>query len=93
MNKKNLFGYRAYDRDPSGSASSFSSYAEGIDLVSRVFVKYYVNPKGTPIYGGETAVATYYKGSTLTAVNKSYASDKNWANCVYKWMLYLYNKL
>ena len=93
LNKKNLFGYRAYDRDPSGSASSFSSYAEGIDLVSRVFVKYYVNPKGTPIYGGETAVATYYKGSTLTAVNKSYASDKNWANCVYKWMLYLYNKL
>lgn len=93
LNKKNLFGYRAYDRDPGGSASSFATYAEGIDLVARVFVKYYLNPQGTPIYGGETAVATYYKGSTLTAVNKSYATDKNWANGVYKWMLYLYNKL
>lgn len=54
--KKNLFGYQAYDRDPYGNASSFSTYAEGIDLVSRVFVKYYLNPAGTPIYGGEKAV-------------------------------------
>lgn len=92
-NKKNLFGYRAYDRDPSGSASGFETYAEGIDLVSRVLVKYYLNPKGTPIYGGENAVGTYYKGSTISAVNTCYASDKNWANAVYKWMLYLYNKL
>lgn len=93
LSKKNLFGYRAYDRDPSGNASSFMSYAEGIDLVSRVLVKYYLNPKGTPIYGGETAVGTYFKGPTVSAVNKSYATDTNWANGVYKWMLYLYNKL
>ena len=92
-NKKNLFGYGAYDSDPSGSAYTFQSYAEGIDLVSRVFVKYYLNPKGTPIYGGETASGTYFEGATLTAVNKRYASDKNWANAVYKWMTYLYNKL
>jgi len=93
QNKKNLFGYRAYDRDPSGSASGFGTYAEGIDLVSRVLVKYYLNPAGTSIYGGEKAVGTYYRGSTITAVNQCYASDKNWANAVYKWMLYLYNKL
>ncbi len=92
-NKKNLFGYGAYDRDPSGSASTFDTYSAGIDLVSRVFVKYYINPTGTSIYGGETAAGTYYKGSTLTAVNKTYASDTNWANGVYKWMMYLYNKL
>lgn len=92
-NKKNLFGYGAYDSDPSGSAYTFQSYSEGIDLVSRVFVKYYLNPKGTPIYGGETALGTYFEGATLTAVNKRYASDKNWANAVYKWMTYLYNKL
>ena len=92
-NKKNLFGYGAYDSDPSGSAYTFQSYAEGIDLVSRVFVKYYLNPKGTPIYGGETATGTYFEGATLTAVNKRYASDKNWANAVYQWMTYLYNKL
>lgn len=92
-NKKNLFGYGAYDSDPTGSSYTFQSYAEGIDLVSRVFVKYYLNPKGTPIYGGETASGTYFEGATLTAVNKRYASDKNWANAVYKWMTYLYNKL
>ena len=92
-NKKNLFGYGAYDSDPTGSSYTFQSYAEGIDLVSRVFVKYYLNPKGTPIYGGETATGTYFEGATLTAVNKRYASDKNWANAVYKWMTYLYNKL
>lgn len=92
-NKKNLFGYGAYDSDPSGSAYTFQSYAEGIDLVSRVFVKYYLNPPGTPIYGGETATGSYFEGATLTAVNKRYASDQNWANAVYKWMTYLYNKL
>ena len=92
-NKKNLFGYGAYDSDPSGSAYTFQSYSEGIDLVARVFVKYYLNPAGTPIYGGETATGTYFEGATLTAVNTRYATDKNWANAVYKWMTYLYNKL
>lgn len=91
--KKNLFGYGAYDRDPSGSAYAFQTYSEGIDLISRVFMKYYLNPAGTSIYGGEKAAGTYYEGATLTAVNKRYATDKNWANGVYKWMTYLYNKL
>ncbi len=93
LDKKNLFGYGAYDRDPSGSASMFETYSQGIDLVARVFVKYYLNPAGTDIYNGEKAVGTYYKGATLTAVNKSYATDKNWANGVYRWLMYLYNKL
>lgn len=93
QNKRNLFGYGAYDTDPYGSSYKFETYAEGIDLVSRVFVKYYINMPGTNIYNGEKAVGTYYKGATLTAVNRSYASDKNWANGVYRWMMYLYNKL
>lgn len=93
LNKKNLFGYQAYDRDPSGNASGFETYAQGIDLVARVLVKYYLNPPGTNIYDGEIAVGRYYYGSTISAVNKCYASDKNWANGVYKWMVYLYNKL
>ena len=46
-----------------------------------------------PIYGGETAVGTYYNGTTLTAVNTRYATDKNWASGVYEHMKYLYNKL
>lgn len=93
LNKKNLFGYGAYDSNPYNGAYSFESYAESIDLIARVFVKYYLNPKGTSIYDNQSAKGTYYSGNTLTSVNKKYASDKNWANAVYKHMQYLYNKL
>ena len=92
-NKYNLFGYGAYDANPYNGAYEFSDYSESIDLIARVFVKYYLNPKGTAIYGGEVASGKYYNGSTLTGVNTKYATDKNWANAVYKHMEYLYNKL
>lgn len=92
-NKNNLFGYGAYDRNPYESSYQFNDYSEGIDLVARVFAKYYLNPAGTKIYDGNRAVGTYYNGPTLTGVNVRYASDKNWANGVYTWMKYLYKKL
>ena len=91
--KKNLFGYGAYDSNPYGGSYSFSTYAEGIDLVARVLVKNYLNPKGTEIYDGQAATGMYYNGPTLTGVSTRYASDKNWANAVFKWMTYLYNRL
>ena len=93
LQKNNLFGYGAYDSNPYNGAYNFSNYSESIDLISRVFVKYYINPKGTSIYGGEKAVGTYYNGSNLSGINKKYASDYNWANAVYSHMKYLYNKL
>ena len=92
-NKKNLFGYMAYDSSPYSSASTFDTYAEGIDLVSRLLVKYYLNPKGTIIYNGDIATGTYYNGKTVSAVNKKYASDSGWANKVYSYMEYLYKKI
>lgn len=91
--KNNLFGYGAYDSNPYQGAYNFSNYSECIDLIARVFVKYYINPKGTNIYGNQKAEGTYYNGATLEGVNKRYASDKNWANSVYSYMKYLYNKL
>lgn len=91
--KKNLFGYGAYDSNPYGGSYSFDTYAEGIDLVARVLVKNYLNQKGTEIYDGQIATGMYYNGPTLTGVNTRYASDKNWANAVFKWMTYLYNRL
>lgn len=91
--KKNLFGYGAYDSNPYGGSYSFDTYAEGIDLVARVLVKNYLNPKGTEIYEGQIASGMYYNGPTFTGVNTRYASDKNWANAVFKWMTYLYNRL
>ena len=93
QNKHNLFGYGAYDSNPYNGAYQFTNYSESIDLIARVFVKYYLNPKGTSIYGGEKAAGTYYNGHTLSGINKKYATDKNWANGVYKHMQYLYNKL
>lgn len=92
-NKNNLFGYGAYDSSPYNSAYSFTDYSESIDLISRVFVKYYLNPTGTKIYNGEIANGKYYNGNTLSAVNRKYATDKNWANSVYNHIKYLYNKL
>ena len=93
LTKKNLFGYGASDSNPYGNAYSFDNYSESIDLLARVFTKYYLNPKGTSIYGGEVANGRYYNGNTLAAVNKKYASDSNWANSVYKYMQYLYGKV
>ena len=93
LQKYNLFGYGAYDSNPYNGAYQFSNYSESIDLIARVLVKYYLNPKGKAIYGGETAIGTYYNGATLNGVNSKYASDKNWANCVYKYMTVLYNKI
>ena len=58
QNKYNLFGYGAYDSNPYNGAYSFESYSESIDLIARVFVKHYLNPKGTGIYSGETATGT-----------------------------------
>lgn len=93
LQKNNLFGYGAYDSNPYNGAYEFKDYAESIDLVARVFVKYYLNSSGTSIYGGEKAVGTYYNGATLTSVNVKYASDKNWANAVFSYMKELYNKV
>lgn len=93
QNKKNLFGYGAYDSSPYSSSYSFTSYSEGIDLIARVLVKHYLNPNGTAIYGNEKATGKYYNGATITGVNQKYATDKNWANKVYSYMEYLYKKI
>lgn len=91
--KKNLFGYGAYDSSPFASSYTFESYAYGIELVAKVLAKYYINDQGTPIYDGETAIGTYFNGSTISGVNVRYASDANWANRVYSIMESLYRKL
>ena len=93
VQKNNLFGYGAYDSNPYNGAYTFSNYSESIDLLARVFVKYYLNPAGTSIYGGEKALGIYYNGANLNGINVKYASDKNWATAVFSHMKYLYNKL
>ena len=93
IDKKNLFGYGAYDSTPYESSYEFETYAEGIELVAKSLVKYYLNPSGTKIYDDETAAAWYYNGPTLAGVNTRYASDKDWHKKVYSYMEMLYNRL
>ena len=93
LNKNNLFGFQAYDGNAYSSSKHFNSYSEGIDLVARVLIKYYLNSNGTIIYGGDIADGRYYTTSTIKGVNKYYASDFNWANSIYRIMLELYNDL
>ena len=91
--KKNLFGYGAYDNTPYESSYEFSSYEEGIETVAKSLVKYYLNPAGTKIYDGETAAAWYFNGPTLAGVNTRYASDAEWHKKVFNYMESLYNRL
>ena len=93
QDKKNLFGYGAYDDTPYDSSYEFSTYSEGIETVAKSLVKYYLNPAGTKIYDGETAAGWYYNGPTLEGVNTRYASDKDWHTKVFSYMDMLYNRL
>lgn len=91
--KKNLFGYGAYDSSPYSSAFTFETYGEGIELLAKVLSKYYLNEAGTEIYDDEKAVASFYNGPTLSGINVRYASDPNWAEKVFGKMEMLYKKL
>ena len=91
--KKNLFGYGSYDATPYESSYEFTDYKDGIELVAKVMVKYYINPVGTKIYDNEKALATYYNGPTIANVNIRYASDENWHEKVYNYMEILYKRL
>lgn len=93
QDKKNLFGYGSYDSTPYESSFEFADYSEGIETVAKSLVKYYLNPTGTKIYDGETALAWYYNGPTLAGVNTRYASDSAWHEKVFSYMQMLYNRL
>lgn len=65
--KKNLFGFQAYDGNPYGSAAEFDSFSDGIDYVSRYLKKEYLSENGS-----------YFRGRGLEDINRNYATDKNW---------------
>ena len=91
--KKNLFGFGAYDRSPYDSAVTFATYEEGIETVAKYLVKNYINEKNAKIYNNETATGTYYNGPTLVGISTRYCTDKDWPTKVYKYMNYLYERL
>jgi hypothetical protein len=66
--KHNLFGYNAYDRDPSRYATAFSGYARGIDQVARFMKQAYLTPSGRWWMGAPT----------LRAMQRCWSSSGSW---------------
>ena len=91
--KNNLFGFTAYDSDPYNSATSFENYENAINKVAEVLSTKYLHVAGTKISDDLTATGTYFNGTTAKSVNVRYASDTGWADKVFNYMQYLYNKL
>jgi hypothetical protein len=73
--KKNLFGFGAYDRNPYENAKSFSSFEECIYYVAEYIAENYLAPTGK-----------YYNGPTLKGMNVKYATDPYWAEKIARHM-------
>ncbi len=69
--KKNLFGYKAYDRDPLGSADSYSSFESSIMAVAAEMNEHYLTPEGVNYRGAVLGNKSY-------GMNVNYASDPFW---------------
>ena len=93
VDKLNLFGFAAYDRDPYNSATTFETYEECIETVAKALAQNYLKTAGTEITDGVVATGSYCNGNTISSVNVRYASDQNWCNKVFEYMQYLYNRL
>lgn len=93
LDKRNLFGYGAYDNDAYNSAYTFETYAEGIEFVAKILAKAYLNPAGMTMSDGDTTTGRYYSSPTLTGINTRYSTDPNWCTKVFSYMTYFYDKL
>ena len=91
--KNNLFGFTSYDSEPYNSATSFDNYESAINKVAEALSTKYLHVAGTKISDDLTATGTYFNGTTAKSVNVRYASDTGWADKVFNYMQYLYNKL
>ena len=91
--KKNLFGFTAYDSDPYNSATTFDSYENAINKVAENLSTKYLHTAGTKICDDLIATGAYFNGTTVKSVNVRYASDEAWADKVFTYMQYLYGKL
>lgn len=91
--KKNLFGFGAYDATPYESALTFESYGEGIDTVAKWLAKNYLNEGGIVLPSGDVAEGRFFNGATVAGVNMKYATDTNWKNRVFSIMKDIYNSI
>lgn len=72
MTKNNVFGHAAYDYDPSGSSSSYSSVMYSIYYHADKYMS-----QGYA-YSGDWRYYGSYVGNKLSGVNVKYASDPYW---------------
>lgn len=80
--KYNLFGFMAYDSNPYASAKKFESFEQCIDYVAGYIKRQYLTPGGS-----------WYEGPTLRGMNVHYATDKQWAVKIARWMDQIYKAL
>jgi hypothetical protein len=66
--KHNLFGYNAFDRDPSRYASAYATYAANIDATARFIKDFYLTPGGR-WWGG---------APTLRSMQRFWSSSHRW---------------
>lgn len=69
--KKNLFGYQAFDSDPMGNAKPFETFAESILFVAEAMNRRYLDPSGENYRGAVL-------GNKGHGMNMRYASDPFW---------------
>ncbi|MFR2832170.1 MAG: glucosaminidase domain-containing protein [Finegoldia magna] len=80
--KNNLFGFNAVDSDPYNGASQYNSLDEGIQDIGKKIKILYLSDNGK-----------YFKGYNSYAMNKNYASDKNWGEKVNNHMILIAEKI
>ncbi|MCM3567389.1 SH3 domain-containing protein [Neobacillus mesonae] len=91
IEKKNLFGYGAYDATPFVSAYRFSSVEQCINYVAQKMKADYLNPYGKHFEGAMLGYRTNDNNgkridSKSIGMNFWYASDPNWGNGIAKHM-------
>jgi len=67
LEKNNLFGFGARDKNPLSRGLSFSSPKECLEKVVRYIAREYLNEGGK-----------FYAGPNLLGMNRHYATDKSW---------------
>lgn len=80
--KKNLFGFNAIDSNPYNGASEYESLDKGIQEIGKKIKILYLSENGK-----------YFKGYNSYAMNKNYASDKNWGEKVNNHMIMIAEKI
>ena len=75
--KKNLYGWAAYDSSPYASAEGYRDYEDCIETWTREYNKLYLEPSGNQYRGNnEYCVNVIYASSSIAGINKSFITQQ-----------------